>query len=96
MHQDVVDDDIESQRGHGQIVPRQPERRHADDQGGEGYPTRREGHGDPWRKPAHRAEDGGAVRPQAEECCMAQRDLAGVSDEEVEAKDDDGVDRDEV
>ena len=88
-----VDDDAQTQRRHRQIVALELEDRAGDQRRQNAGGQRTGAHGQQ-RMPAEmRRQHGRRVGADAEEAGMAKADLAGKADQQVEAEDDDGVDR---
>src|SRR4029079_10598601 len=93
--EEVLEDELRGERGNGEIETLETRRRYAEDH------ARRSGHDTGDRDPDQRrhavggAEPGGGKCAEAEEGAVAQRYLAGESDQHVEPKRGDAVDPDQ-
>jgi len=88
-----ADDDAETERRHRQVVALELEDRPGDQRGEDAGGDGAGAHGEQ-RMPAEvRRQHGRGVGTDAEEAGVAQADLAGEADQEIQTEDDHGVDR---
>ena len=96
LDENAVHHVVETQGGHGQVVPRKPQGGDPEDQGHDRHGESGKHHGRPGWKAIGGGEDGRTVGAQAEKGGMTQGDLAGEADEQVEPQNHDDVETDEV
>jgi hypothetical protein len=89
-----LDDGAEGQRHHGQVGPRHAQRRQRQQRAEARREQNREGHRDPERRRQLEHQHAGRIRAQSEQARVAQRDLAGVADHDVQPEQHDRVDHD--
>ena len=94
--QNDVDDDAEAQGGHGQIITPELQGRDADEQGGAARDDQAGQQRQPGVDPVSGGEDAGGIGPQPEKGGVAQGDLAGVAQQQVESHHQQGMDADEI
>ena len=92
---DLLDDEVEGERGDGEVDALEAQRRQADDMPTAGRQQRRAGQRDDERHAA-RLQQRLGVGADGEERRVAERDLAGEADQQHQAEADDGVDADEL
>ncbi len=85
LHHDDVHDDAEAERRHRQVVALEPKDGAGDQPRDQEHDRHAGQHPEPRAQAVAGREDGGAVRAQAEEGGMTERDLARVADQQVQA-----------
>ncbi len=84
LHQKDVDDLVDPQGGHGQVVALEPQGGHADQTRDDSRQHRGQEHGQPRIQPQPRREDRGPVCPYADESRLPQRDLPRLSHKQTQ------------
>ena len=96
FEKDAVHDEVEAKGGHGQIVPGKAQHRNANQQGDATDDGTDQHHGRPGGEGVGPCGNGRAVCSQAEERGMAERNLPGIADKQIQPEHHNGIDGNQV